>query len=95
MYRQGNLLIMKTGEIPKGAKRVVSGIVLRGEATGHNHRLIGGNVFEKGGVMYLEVAKAARLVHEEHKTIKLSGGKYAVKRQREYQSKDMTRLVVD
>ncbi len=84
MYRQGNLLIMKTGEIPKGAKRVVSGIVLRG-----------GNVFEKGGVMYLEVAKAARLVHEEHKTIKLSGGKYAVKRQREYQSKDMTRLVVD
>ncbi len=95
MYRQGDLLIMKSGQIPKGAKKVLSGIVLRGEATGHNHRLVGGDVFLVNGAMFLDVKKSAQLVHEEHKPITLSRGKYAVVRQREYQSKDMTRIVVD
>lgn len=93
--RQGDLLIVPTGLIPKEAKRVVSGIVLAGEATGHNHRIVGGEVLALNGAMFLNVSKSAKLVHEEHGTISLSAGKYAVVRQREYQSKDMTRLVVD
>jgi hypothetical protein len=95
MKRQGDLLLMKTGEIPKGAKRVVTGIVLAGEATGHHHRLVGGDVFTINGAMFLDVKKSARLVHEEHKPITLSAGKYAVVRQREYAGKDMTKVVVD
>lgn len=95
MLRQGDLLIVKINDIPKGIKKVPSGIVFRGEATGHAHRLVGGDVFSDNGVMFLDVEKTAKLLHEEHKPLILGKGKWSVIRQREYQSKDMTRLVVD
>jgi len=96
MKRQGDLLFKKVSKFPKGLKRIPRGIILRGEVTGHSHRLVGGDVFsDKNGIMYLSVLKNGHIVHEEHKTINLSRGKYAVIRQREYQSKDMVRVVVD
>lgn len=94
--RQGDLLIKKIDMLPLGLKEIADGVVLRGESTGHAHRLVGGQVFkDDAGMLFLTVKNFARLVHEEHKPIELSKGKYAVVRQKEYQSKDMTRLVVD
>jgi len=95
MYRQGDLLIQKIEAIPEGTTQVITGIVLEGEATGHHHRLQGGSVLAKDGLMFLDVSDKALLVHEEHKPIALTKGKYAVIRQREYMSKDMVRVVVD
>lgn len=95
MQRQGDLLITKVNSIPKG-KVVLSGILLRGEVTGHSHRVVGGKVTQtKEGLMFFEVTKKAQLVHEEHDTLDFAPGKYAVVRQREYQSKDMVRVVID
>jgi len=94
--RQGDLLIVEAEEIPKSAKKVLNNIVLEGEATGHYHRLQGGDVFKgKDGSIYFTVTKKATLVHEEHSPIEFKAGKYAVLRQREYTGKDMTRIVID
>lgn len=96
MFRQGDLLITKINELPKGLKKVPSGIIVRGEATGHSHRLVDGDVFSgKNGLLYLVVASKGVITHEEHKPIKLSKGLYKVRRQREYGSGDMVKVVVD
>lgn len=95
MYRQGDLLIKPVDSIPASAKKVASGIILYGESTGHKHRLVGGDVMSLGMSMFLRVESKAKIMHEEHKPISLTKGKYAVIRQREYQSKDMTKLVID
>lgn len=94
--RQGDLFIVKAEEIPKTAKKVLDNVVLEGEATGHHHRLEGGDVFKtKEGSIYFTVKKKATLVHEEHSPIEFKAGKYAVLRQREYTGADMTRIVID
>lgn len=94
--RQGDLLIKQIGSLPQNLKESKDNILLRGEVTGHSHLLQGGRLLkDKAGAMFLDIPDTALLVHEEHKPIKLSSGKYAVVRQREYQSKDMTRLVID
>jgi len=85
MYRQGDLLINKVNSIPKG-KLILNGILVRGEATGHSHRLVGGRVFQtKDGSLFFEVVKKAQLLHEEHKPLSFGKGKYAVIRQRDTQ----------
>lgn len=95
-FRQGDLLVIPTNNIPKTAKKVVGNIILRGEVTNHSHRLVGsGDVFSDNGSMYFTVKTKATLVHEEHKPIEFGKGKWAVTRQREYVSADMTRVVVD
>lgn len=94
--RQGDLLIVPTNNIPKTAKKDTTNIVLQGEATGHHHRLQGGDVLKDSlGAIFLNVQDKALLVHEEHKPISLHAGKYAVIRQREYVSTDMVRVVID
>lgn len=95
MYRHGDVLITKIDSIPKGTTKKKDNVLVYGESTGHAHRLIGGEIFTKGEAMFLNVKKGAKLVHEEHKTIELPKGKYSVIRQREYLTKDMTKVVVD
>lgn len=95
-FRQGDLLITKIDSLPKNLKKVIDGVILRGESTGHKHQLIGGDVFtDKSGLLYLALSKNGEVVHEEHGAIKLPKGLYAVKRQREYTNQDATKLVVD
>jgi hypothetical protein len=94
LVRQGDLLIQKVNLIPKG-KTVLNGILLRGESTGHSHRIVGGKATQAKEGLFFEVTKKAQLVHEEHGTIEFTPGKYAVIRQREYLSKDMVRVVID
>ncbi len=95
MYRHGDIFITKIEKLPRGVKKVVSGIIIYGESSGHAHRLVGGDVLQKGDALFLRVAKSAKIIHEEHKPITLEKGLYGAIRQREYLSKDMTKIVVD
>lgn len=93
MYRHGDLLLVKSSERRVGwlkADDKFDGIILRGEMTGHAHRLsdpASATAFRDGtgNVMELELHKSNSLVHEEHKEIVLPEGSYRVIRQREYE----------
>lgn len=94
MYRHGDLLIKNITEFPN--TRLVKSwvennevILLRGEATGHAHKLKGDFTLfrDKDNTHYFEVHTKAYLSHEEHKRIDLPAGKYTMIRQREYTPK--------
>ena len=94
-FRQGDLLFTRIDVIPVG-KKILDGVIVRGEATGHAHRLIGGSVIkDKNGNLYLDIKTKGEIIHEEHKPIQLSKGKWAVIRQREYTNADAVRIVRD
>ena len=95
MYRQGDILIIKVDTLPKGLKLKKDLIILYGEATGHAHRLEKGKIYFKGEEIYLVLGSNSRIVHDEHNPIELEKGIYAIRRQKEYVSSDMTRIVVD
>ena len=92
---QGDVMVEACDPKELAGTKETKAVLALGEATGHHHRLVGGNVFTKNGAMFLDVKKTAKLVHEEHHAIPLSKGKYAVIRQREYVSADMVKVVVD
>ena len=81
-YRQGDLLIRPVKEI-KGRKQK-NNIVALGEATGHSHTLLKGDVYRSNGKKFLVPQELSKLVHDEHKPIDLPTGKYEVTRQKEY-----------
>lgn len=94
MYRHGDLLVHQTDRpdlrLIKQFVEENDAILLRGEATGHNHRLQGdftlfrSNDKTEQGQGYFEVHSNANLTHEEHGNIDLPKGFYAIVRQREY-----------
>lgn len=94
-YRQGDLLFVRfEGTLPKDARKQKNNIVVRGETTGHAHRLRSGTVLKAGGTLYLDVTETTQVVHEEHGAITLDPGLWLVLRQREY-SPEAIRTVVD
>ena len=101
MYRQGDVLLVKTEAIPKDSEEVPpteQRIVLAyGEVTGHAHAIavMQAKIFALGDTRYLSVGDAgADLVHEEHSTIHLTPGCYRIVHQREYVP-NSSRFVVD
>lgn len=90
MYRHGDLLVHT---VSKPSRRLVKAwvdgedaILLRGEATGHNHRLQGDYTLfrendaayeAEAGRTFFEVHTKANLNHEEHGVIDLPPGFYA------------------
>jgi len=83
MYRQGDLLIVQVKAIPSTATKTDDPVLVRGEATGHSHRVQGQiQVFRDADKIYLR--GAGQLVHEEHAPISLEEDVYQVVRQREY-----------
>ena len=70
MYRQGDILLKKIEAIPKGVHQNKSDIILKGETTGHAHRVVNGTIFSgfRTGEMYVEAEVGAALVHEDSKT---------------------------
>ena len=93
-FRQGDLLLESIKKLPKTVQ-VKDGVILRGIATGHAHTVKDGTVWKTKDTFYVKVLRKARLVHNEHKTIELPKGNYIVIRQKEYLSKDMSKVVVD
>lgn len=89
MYRQGDLLFIKTDTEPSGAKKHDM-VVLGSSITGHEHAITAGEVWtnqptrKNNANFYVVIPSGgANLVHPEHKTIPLQEGVYKVIRQRE------------
>lgn len=97
MYRQGDILLKKIETMPDSVKESEDDVILKGEATGHAHRIVNGTIFTRSGTnqMYIEASVGAELVHEEHNTIPLEAGLYEVIRQREYDPDILSRYVED
>lgn len=100
MYRHGDLLLIPVNNVPEG--KGASGmdvVLLEGEVTGHAHRLQCATkpavtILAPDGGMFLSLVEATPLVHEEHGTIVVPPGQYAVRRQVEY-SPEAIRNVAD
>jgi len=98
LRRQGDLLIEKANAIPPDFEPVRGRVIVRGEVTGHAHRVStsrGARLFtpaigsrrspERPGLVFLEVtADSCAILHEEHAPIPLTRGIYAIWRQREF-----------
>ena len=88
MYRQGDVLVMTAGKIPKTAKKQNVCVLALGEVTGHAHQIQQNAVLwlDRDGTKYVDVlGSEATLSHEEHGPIVLSGPAiYRVTQQREY-----------
>ena len=86
-YRQGEVLLIKeTSEIEFGSE--LSTVLAEGEATGHKHEIIDGQVFERkywGGENKFVVSNGnTTLIHPEHGPVKIDKGVWRVRIQREY-----------
>ena len=101
MYRQGDLLFVKIDKLPKRLRKIKENIILRGEATGHAHKLVGGILYRtyswSNPEMFIEIPSSGKIVHEEHAPLVLPKGIYQVIRQREYDpdAKDGLQFVND
>lgn len=98
MYRQGDVLVVHIDSIPEGAQLEESKdriVLAHGEVTGHAHVIDAHEaqsfrtkapvkVYDFQAERFLRVQVNALLKHEEHDTIRLPPGDYAVMRQREY-----------
>lgn len=85
MYRQGDLLFQAIHTLPEGLIPRSTQVIVKGEATGHSHRLLQGSILEDAqGALFLEVEKVTQVIHQEHHAIDLPAGCYRVIRQREY-----------
>jgi hypothetical protein len=88
LWRHGDVLIAQINALPQNVTRSSSPILVRGEVTGHSHRIEDTQTTEvwrdNSGQIYLTVLAATRIIHEEHKPITLPPGTYRVWQQREY-----------
>lgn len=103
-YFHGDVVLIKIDEVPEGVV-VPDGIMARGEATGHHHRMLEGAVVLKGfdDKIYVKVtARAARIVHQEHgddighptyRFKDLPRGNYEVRIKREYRYGEETQVL--
>ena len=91
IYRQGDVLLREV-QIPTGAQPITTDILVRGEATGHAHRVRGMQVLQHEQRMF--VRGEGQLTHEEHDLVTVPKGDYEVLRQREY-NPQQNRLVQD
>ncbi len=79
MARQGDLLFRAIDHLPEGLTLLSDNVIIRGEATGHEHRLQTGRVLQDAhGMLFLEVPTATQVVHQEHRPIHLERGVYRV-----------------
>jgi len=97
MLAQGDVLLIKEGAMPSGVLEAVpDGVVARGEATGHAHRLgMKARLYRLAPSMelWVDAREGGSLTHEEHGALDLKG-LYRVVIQREYDGA-YSRLVTD
>lgn len=106
MYRQGDVLVVAIEALPKKLDPEKSGgrvVLAYGEVTGHAHAIDAREVksfttpepvrvFDWNAERFLQVQTKAYLRHEEHATIELPAGNYAVIQQREYSPEEIRRV---
>jgi hypothetical protein len=100
--RQGDVLLVKIGELPKDAKlseKKGDIILAYGEVTGHAHRIAEGtaSLYEWQGNELVQIKEPTYLTHEEHASIALEPGVWKKVQQVEYspEAENFTRYVVD
>lgn len=83
--QQGDVLLNQVKRIPNGAKpldpRSRGYVLAEGEEHGHAHAIVAVDaveLYEVGGVMYLNVLAPTPLTHEEHGTIDLPVGIFEI-----------------
>lgn len=103
VYRHGDLLLVPIPALPDGERKPQrDGILARGEATGHAHRIANleaAEVYDIGTERFLVVSeRGVRLAHEDHTDLRdpqtgavvtLPAGVYQVLRKREYQPEEI------
>lgn len=100
-YRQGDVLILKlVDEVPETAKPAADLVLAHGEATGHMHQIrqtkhITKSVkkFVAERLQYLATKVKAKVQHEEHTTIALPAGNFAVLIQTEYTPSELRQVI--
>jgi hypothetical protein len=97
LVRHGDVLVQRIDALPRDARRRQGQVLVRGEATGHSHRVGeagAGVIYETMNEMFLQItASIGTLVHEEHGPIELPEGTYRVWTQREYTPQRIVRVV--
>lgn len=92
VVQQGDCILVKAVAIPKGAKKVkFNGVVLKGEGVNtHEVAVEDVEVYEKEGVLYLQVNKETEIVHQEHGKQVLAPGIYkrVIEREYDYESEE-------
>ena len=92
-WRQGDIYFVKLDEEinPAEATPLKNGVIAKGEQTGHSHRLSQSSIAQGaalllvGRSMFLRSPQGgASIVHDEHHTIDLPTGSYAVVPQQEF-----------
>jgi hypothetical protein len=92
-WRQGDIFFVKLDQDPDLADATLlkTGIIARGEETGHMHRVSGSSLAAGaelallGSAMYLRSPQVgATIVHDEHGPIELPAGVYVVVNQQEF-----------
>ena len=92
-WRQGDIYFVKLdGDVDSAdAVPVKSGVIAKGETTGHAHRVLHSSIAAGallclvGGSMFLRSPEVgATIVHDEHGPIELPAGSYAVVPQQEF-----------
>lgn len=99
MYRHGDVLVLQPVPLPADAAKQKTNVVAEGEVTGHAHLLRGGDIYSRGGSLFLTTGERAALTHEEHKRLELPatdrGMAFPVIIQREYDDQEEWRKVAD
>jgi len=88
IWRHGDVLIAAVASLPGGVRRRPESVLVRGELTGHSHRIEvpeTAELWDNGRELFVRVvAESARVIHQEHAPITLPRGLYRVWQQREY-----------
>lgn len=101
-WRQGDIYFVKLDGEPRApeSRSVKSGIIAKGETTGHAHRLSqssmteGASLFLVGSSMFLRSPETgAKIVHDEHHVIDLPAGLFAVVPQQEFDGMDWRQVL--
>ena len=92
---QGDIQFKEVSEMPKKCKEK-DNIVAYGEATGHTHKVVGMAtvLIDKAGNQYIN-SSGCQVIHQEHDMVELPVGIWSVRRQREMDLVEGTKLVMD
>ena|SRR5216683_4262656 len=95
--RQGDVMAISIDKLPKGLKKKKDNVLVHSDSTMHDHTLVKGTVYvDKEGKLFADVPVKTQIVHtEDHGPIDIPKGFYEIRRQTEYGSGDMVKVVLD
>lgn len=91
-YRQGDVFLTKLDKAPEGLTKAKNKVLALGEATGHKHLVVEGEVYVNSeGELFVQAFESTDLAHlnkvgapADHDTYRIDEGWYAVGIEREW-----------